>query len=120
MYAEVVGSIGLIRPQSSLLPSSDLETINAALAADWQKLAGKRIFMTGGTGFIGRWMLHALADANRRFGLDARVDALTRDRDAFTKREPELAAVPGFHFVRGDVLALGVPEARYDFVLHAA
>src|SRR5204863_2103989 len=41
-------------------------------------------------------------------------------RDAFTKREAELAAVPCFHFVRGDVLALGVPEARYDFVLHAA
>ena len=40
-----------------------------ALAADWPKLAGKRIFMTGGTGFIGRWMLSALADANRRLEL---------------------------------------------------
>jgi len=44
--------------------ADDLDAINAVLAADWPRLAGKRIFMTGGTGFIGRWMLSALGDAN--------------------------------------------------------
>src|SRR3954469_6342644 len=120
MYAEGGGSIGRIRPQSSLLPSSDLETINAALAADWPKLAGKRIFMTGGTGFIGRWMLSALAEANRRLELGVEIDVLTRDPDAFARREPELAAAKGLRFMRGDVLSLDGPAARYDFVLHAA
>jgi UDP-glucuronate decarboxylase len=98
----------------------DLSSISAAVGSDWPKLAGKRIFMTGGTGFIGRWMLSALADASRKFQLNAQVDILTRDPDAFAKREPALAAAQGFRFVRGDVLALGAPEARYDFVLHAA
>lgn len=100
--------------------ADDLQSINAALAADWPKLTGKRIFMTGGTGFIGRWMLSALADANRRFELGVEVDVLTRDPNAFAMREPELAAADGFSFLRGDVLSLGTPEARYDFVLHAA
>ena len=120
MYAEGGGSIGRTRPPSSLLPSSDLEAINAALSADWPKLAGKRIFMTGGTGFIGRWMLYALGDANRRVGLGVEIDVLTRDPDAFAKREPELAAAPGFRFVQGDVLAMEPTGERYDFVLHAA
>src|SRR3954466_12042439 len=96
---------------ASLL-SGDLDAINAALAADWPKLAGKRIFMTGGTGFIGRWMLSALADANQRHGLGIEVDVLTRDPDAFATREPALASADGFRFVRGDVLGLGAPEAR--------
>jgi len=100
--------------------ADDLQSINAALAADWPKLTGKRIFMTGGSGFIGRWMLSALADANRRFDLGAQVDVLTRDPNAFAMREPELAAADGFRFLRGDVLGLGTPGARYDFVLHAA
>src|SRR6476659_6063880 len=101
MYAEGRGSFGRTRPQSSLLPSSDLEAIAADLSADWPKLAGKRLFMTGGTGFIGRWMLHALADANRRVSLGVEIDVLTRDPDAFAKREPDLAAAPGFRFVLG-------------------
>ena len=101
-------------------PADDLASINDALAADWPELAGKRIFMTGGTGFIGRWMLRALADANRRLELGVNIDVMTRDPDAFGRRESELAAAPGFRFVRGDVLTLGASEGRYDFVLHAA
>jgi dTDP-glucose 4,6-dehydratase len=100
--------------------SDDLEAINGALAADWPKLAGKRIFMTGGTGFIGRWMLNALADANRRLDLGVEIDVLTRDPDAFGRREPELAAAEGFRFLRGDILTLGAPDRNYDLVLHAA
>ena len=100
--------------------AADIDEINGTLASDWPKLAGKRIFMTGGTGFIGRWMLSALADANGRLDLGVEIDVLTRDPDAFSKREPELAAVPGFRFIRGDVLSLGVSDVNYDFVLHAA
>lgn len=100
--------------------ADDLASISASLASDWPKLAGKRIFMTGGTGFIGRWMLSALAKANRDLGIGARVDVLTRDPDAFALREPMLAAEQGFRFVRGDVLTLGSPDAPYDYVLHAA
>src|SRR5260221_10953226 len=94
-----------IMPASLL--SADLGAINAALAPNWPKLAGKRIFMTGGTGFIGRWMLSALADANQRHGLGVEIDVLTRDPDAFAKREPALASADAFRFVRGDVLGLG-------------
>jgi len=98
----------------------DLAAIRSALVADWPKLAGKRVFMTGGTGFIGRWMLNALADANRRLDLGAEVDVLTRDPDSFAKREPELSAAKGLRFIQGNVFGLNADGVTYDYVLHAA
>jgi UDP-glucuronate decarboxylase len=100
--------------------SYDLDAMFAALATDWPKLAGARIFMTGGTGFIGRWMLDALADANRRLGLGVQVRILTRDPDAFARKAPHLAGADGFEFVAGDVLRLEPDGRTYDHVIHAA
>jgi dTDP-glucose 4,6-dehydratase len=98
----------------------DLDAMIAALQADWPKLAGKRIFMTGGTGFIGRWMLEALAEANRRRGLGAQVTIVTRDPAAFARKAPDLADHPAFQFVADNVLSLEPDGERYDFVIHAA
>ena len=106
--------------QAGWSPADDLAAIASALDPDWPRLAGKRIFMTGGTGFIGRWMLRALADANRRLSIDVEIDVLTRDPDAFARREPELAAAEGLRFIKGDVLTMSPGSEAYDFVLHAA
>jgi dTDP-glucose 4,6-dehydratase len=100
--------------------SDDLEAIHSALAVDWPALAGKRLFMTGGTGFIGRWMLKAVADANRRLGLGAEIDVLTRNPASFAALEPELAGAEGFRFLTGDVLTMTAAGERYDYMLHAA
>jgi len=97
----------------------DMETIGCALADDWPKLAGKSIFMTGGTGFIGRWMLEAVADANRRLGTDIRVDVLTRNSAAFAAKAPHLMG-DGIELVQGDVLGLASDGHSYDYVIHAA
>lgn len=98
----------------------DLSAIFDALAADWPHLAGKRIFMTGGTGFIGRWMIEALAEADRRLGLGAKVRIVTRDPASFAAKAPHIVSHPGFAFVTGDVLSLDPDGERYDIVIHAA
>lgn len=98
----------------------DLAAMHQALASDWPRLAGKRLFMTGGTGFIGRWMLEALLRAEQALGLGVQVDVLTRNPQAFAAKAPLLAAHPGFRFVTGDVLALPEPDCAYDLVIHAA
>ena len=100
--------------------AADIDGIVTSLGADWTRLRGARIFMTGGTGFIGRWMLEALAEADRRLALDARVTVLTRDPAAFARKAPHLAAHPGFCFVTGDVLTLRSDGARHTHVIHAA
>lgn len=92
----------------------DMAAINAALAPLWPRLSGARIFMTGGTGFIGRWMLEALA----RSGVDAEVTLLSRDPGGFRTRAPHLAA--RFRLVAGDVMRFTAPTADYTHVIHAA
>lgn len=92
----------------------DIAAIDAALAPLWPRLAGARIFMTGGTGFIGRWMLEALA----RSGVDVKVTLLSRDPDAFAARAPHLAA--RFRLVAGDTTSFAAPADDYTHVVHAA
>ncbi|MFC7536713.1 NAD-dependent epimerase/dehydratase family protein [Sphingomonas sp. GCM10030256] len=100
--------------------NEDLAGMSEALTGSWPQLAGKRLFMTGGTGFIGRWMLEALREADRRMGLGVTVDILTRNPAAFAAKAPHLVNHPGFNFIAGDVLSLRANGERYDYVLHAA
>lgn len=97
-----------------MILASDLDAVDAALAPLWPRLDGARIFMTGGTGFIGRWMLEALA----RAPADAEVTLLSRDPDGFAARAPHLAA--RFRLVRGDVLDFTAPPGDFTHVIHAA
>ena len=98
----------------------DLAAMFAALKQDWAKLRGARIFMTGGTGFIGRWMLEALRDADMRLRLDIEVTILTRNPAAFRLKAPHLFDHPAFRFVAGEVLTLEADGNRYTHMLHAA
>src|SRR5262245_27515785 len=42
----------------------DLEYIREALRAEWPLLAGSRVLMTGGAGFLGHYMIQALTHLN--------------------------------------------------------
>src|SRR5690606_22341075 len=46
-----------------MIVEEDIAAVVASLAPVWPKLDGARIFFTGGTGFIGCWMLEILARA---------------------------------------------------------
>lgn len=97
----------------------DLDAVFTAVGEDrWRRLAGARLFVTGGTGLIGRWMLEALADADRRLGLRVKTTVLSRDPDAFAAKAPHLAAFA--RFVAGDVLHLAPADEHYTHVIHAA
>ncbi len=98
--------------------ADDLDAIVSGL--DWSGLKGARLFFTGGTGFIGRWMLEGLREADLRLGLGCEVTILTRDPSAFAAKAPHLAVHPGFRFVAGDVLTMAADGERYTHILHAA
>jgi len=99
---------------AGMIFEQDLAAIDRALAPHWPELAGARIFMTGGTGFIGRWMLDALA----RSGSNAEVWLLSRDPAGFAARAPHLAA--RFRLVAGDVTSFTAPDGDFTHVIHAA
>ncbi len=102
------------------LPESDLHEVVAQVGADWERLRGARIFLTGGTGFFGIWLTESFVEANRTLGLGAELVVLTRDPDAFLRRHPHLASVSGLGFHRGDVRDFSAPAGRFSHVIHAA
>lgn len=86
----------------------------------WPQLDGMRLFLTGGTGFIGRWLLESLRHAATELRLDVRATVLTRDPQGFAAKAPHLAAHPGFDYIAGDVASFASPDGAYSHVLHAA
>jgi len=92
----------------------DIAAVNRTLAPLWPRLEGAHIFMTGGTGFIGRWMLEALV----RSGTAADVTLLSRDPAAFAQRAPHIAA--RCRLVTGEIDSFTVPETDYTHVIHGA
>ena len=58
----------------------DVNDLADAHPALWRELDGCRILMTGGTGFVGSFILHLIAALRRRHGLHIDVLALVRSR----------------------------------------
>jgi len=86
----------------------------------WPDLRAASIFLTGGTGFYGTWLLEALLAANREFSLGCRVTLLTRDKARFAARAPHLAGDAAVRLVAGDVRSFAFPEGPVTHVIHGA
>lgn len=100
--------------------ADDLDHVLEQTKDLWEGLRGQRIFVTGGTGFFGCWLLETLLYANDRFKLDAPVVVLTRRRNHFRRTAPHLANHPLLTLHDGDVRTFEFPEGRFSHVIHAA
>ncbi len=100
--------------------SADLDHILDHTRQDWEDARGGRIFVTGGTGFFGCWLLESFAWANERLALGAEMLVLTRNVAAFQKKAPHLANRPGIRFQQGDVRDFALPSGSFTHVIHAA
>ena len=98
----------------------DLERALAQAPGTWAELRGARVFLTGGTGFVGSWLLETLLWANDRLSLGASVVVLTRDRHAFTHNTPHLANHPCVAVADGDVRFLEASLGKFTHVVHGA
>jgi nucleoside-diphosphate-sugar epimerase len=86
----------------------------------WAEVRNQRIFITGGTGFFGCWLLESFAWANDNLGLNSSALVLTRNYDAFQKKAPHLATHPSIQFHIGDVRNFDFPEGEFSHIIHAA
>lgn len=100
--------------------SDDLDDILKQTGPVWPSLDGGRLFITGGTGFIGCWLLESLRHANERLGLNVRATVLTRSAEAFAKKAPHLANYQAFEFIEGNVSDFASPPGEFTHVIHAA
>jgi nucleoside-diphosphate-sugar epimerase len=94
-----------------------LETTPASV---WHALRGQRIFITGGTGFVGCWLLEALIWANQQLSLELSITVLTRNPNAFIAKAPHLARNNIIQLMQGDANDLKKLHDAFDIVIHAA
>lgn len=100
--------------------AGDLDHILSHTEGLWEELRGRGLFITGGTGFLGCWLLESFAWANDKLDLNASALVLTRNYDAFQKKAPHLAANPAIQFHGGDVRDFDFPEGEFSHIIHAA
>lgn len=98
----------------------DLDHVLTHARGAWEELRGARIFVTGGTGFFGRWLLESFAWACDSLHLDASVTALTRSPEIFRAKAPHLASHRAIKLAEGDVRSFRLDGACFSHVIHAA
>ncbi len=100
--------------------AEDLDHVLSRTRGIWEELRGRRIFITGGTGFFGCWLLESFAWANDALELDASALVLTRDPDSFRRKAPHLANLRCIEFLTGDVRSFDFPSGEFTHLIHAA
>jgi dTDP-glucose 4,6-dehydratase len=98
----------------------DLDLVLAQTRDLWQEMRGKSVFITGGTGFFGCWLVESFCHVNRALGLGARATVLSRDPAKFARKCPHLAIDPAITLHAGDVRSFAFPAGEFRYVIHVA
>lgn len=105
---------------TSRVDTKDLDHIIEHTSHLWEEVRGQSIFITGGTGYFGCWLLESFTLANDRLHLGAKATVLSRNPQAFAAKVPHLANHPSVHLIQGDVRTFEFPAGEFRFVIHAA
>src|SRR4051794_23939543 len=92
--------------------SADIDHVLRYTRPLWTELNGARLFVTGGSGFIGSWLVESFRRARAERLLDAEMVVLTRT--------PGRTSANGVSFVTGDVRTFRRPEGSFTHAIHAA
>lgn len=97
--------------------TADLLHIENAIHHIVPAFRNKAIFITGGTGFIGKWILETLCYLNTKHDLSLSVTVLSRNPAQFLRDYPQFE---GVQFIYGDIRSFDFPDDQFDYIIHAA
>jgi len=98
---------------------SDLKFICTFLDKEFRKLRNTRIFITGATGVVGKWLLASLLYADDTFHLNLSMTILTRNKTAFGDKFPMLCFDERVSILEGDIKDFQT-DIKVDYFIHGA
>jgi nucleoside-diphosphate-sugar epimerase len=101
------------------LSELDIQVIDEIVQERKSSFNEARVFITGGTGFIGKWMLSFFVRLSIHSNIEVYI--LTRNKERFFNLYPFFKECGGFNFIEGDIISFKLPpELNFNFVIHAA
>ena len=102
------------------LPADDLERVLSLTSALWPSFRDARVFITGGTGFIGTWLVEVLLHANRHLNAGMEIVVLSRNPAKAQVSAPHIFSDRSVAMIEGDVSYFRQPVGKFDLCIHAA
>ena len=99
---------------------SDIKSIAEAKYINWNKLDGKRILITGATGFFSRYIIETLMYRNREYNSDIKIIAMCRNEEKANILYGEYYNDENITFVFQDVTSDIDVEDTVDYIIHTA
>ncbi len=89
---------------------------------DWKELKGKTIFITGGTGLIGKLLVNTIVYASNIFNLNCKIIALVRNKEKAIEIFKELIEEGSKLELIEEDICNPIPDVHenIDYVVHAA
>ncbi len=84
------------------------------------ELKNRCILVTGGTGFVGKWITEMVCFLNAEHKLNIKLYLLARDTESFKTEVPHLAKNPCVNLIQQDVRHLSEMPKDVNYVINAA
>lgn len=100
---------------------SDYEDIINNLNFKVAKLRNSKIIISGGSGFIGKWLIGSLLNINNNFKLNLKIDIISRNSKRFEKNYPFLKKEKCINLININLCKVSLDtKKRYDYFFHLA
>lgn len=98
----------------------DLEFLSNYSNTIWKKLNNKKIFITGGSGFLGRNFISALYFIEKLFNYNFSITCLTRNKKRFLEKSNYYSSKKNYEIIEGSLNKLTKIKNKYDILIHLA
>lgn len=102
------------------LVTADCHEVVGSSPEALEKLRGRVLYVTGGTGFVGTWIAELVCYLNENHDFGVKLILLARDIEAFRRKAPHLAQRPEVQLVASDVRDVIDLPVEVDYIIHAA
>jgi dTDP-glucose 4,6-dehydratase len=99
---------------------ADAEAVLNGRSHHLEALRGEHLFLSGGTGILGTWLLELIKVLNDEHGFEIRVTVYSRHARDFASRWPHLGQREYFRFEEGDIRYFTEFPSDIRYIIHAA